>query len=238
MPSRVNKRGVLALTSVERFNGLTQLALSDVLLAPSHRKLVRKERSFMSNLLEVSSPLWLVVATFALPFLLGNFFLSLSNLRNAFHRKKQNHPKSITSMEKLTTIGMFLILVGIFHGNFLNIRAHFPDGWSGLPGHNHDRMTCPQLAVHNYYVEQLNIINWYREAMRSIDQIEENGGIWLDAPPHLDPNFPTDPILHPISDEQIADARDRIQKQFSDKMKANNVKYLKDMADCGYGFGA
>ena len=186
----------------------------------------------MINLLEVSSPLWLVVATFALPFILGNFSLILSNLRNALRRKKQNLPKSITSMEKLATIGMFLILVGIFSGNFLNIRAHFPDGWPGLPGHDHSQMTCEQLAEHNYYIKAYNLYTKFRADLAELDQIARNGGIWLDPPPHPDPNFPTDPILHPISDEQIAAARTRVERQYFAERDANYAAYRRALEDC------
>ena len=43
----------------------------------------------MSNLVEVSSLLWLVVATFVLPLIKGNFSLFLSKLQNTLRRKKQ-----------------------------------------------------------------------------------------------------------------------------------------------------
>lgn len=68
----------------------------------------------MSNLLEVSSPLWLVVAAFALPFILGNFSLILSNLRNALQRKKQKSARetatSLFSVGK--TVGMGVMFAG------------------------------------------------------------------------------------------------------------------------------
>ena len=44
MPSRVNKRGVLALSSVERFNGLAQIALSDVFACAKPSQLGKKRK--------------------------------------------------------------------------------------------------------------------------------------------------------------------------------------------------
>ena len=117
MPSRVNKRGVLALSSVERFNGLAQLALSDVFACAKPRNIVRKVLSFMNNLLEVSSPLWLVVAAFALPFILGNFSLFLSNLRNAFRRKKQKSARETTT--SLLSVGKKAVGMGVVFAGFL-----------------------------------------------------------------------------------------------------------------------
>ena len=117
MPSRVNERGVLALSSVERFNGLAQLALSDVFACAKPRNIVRKVLSFMNNLLEVSSPLWLVVAAFALPFILGNFSLFLSNLRNAFRRKKQKSARETTT--SLLSVGKKAVGMGVVFAGFL-----------------------------------------------------------------------------------------------------------------------
>ena len=119
MPSRVNKREVLALTSVERFNGLAQIALSDVFACaqPSKHNKNRKVLSFMNNLLEVSSPLWLVVATFALPFILGNVSLFLSNLRNALRRKKQKSARETAT--SLFSVGKKAVGMGVVFAGFL-----------------------------------------------------------------------------------------------------------------------
>lgn len=69
----------------------------------------------MSNLLEVSSPLWLVVATFA--FLLGNFSLILLNLRNALRRKKQKSAHETAT--SLFSVGKKAVGMGVVFAGFL-----------------------------------------------------------------------------------------------------------------------
>lgn len=71
----------------------------------------------MSNLIEVSSPLWLVVATFALPFILGNFSLFLSNLRNALRRKKQKSAHE--TADSLFLVGKKAVGMGVMFAGFL-----------------------------------------------------------------------------------------------------------------------
>ena len=65
----------------------------------------------MSNLLEVSSPLWLVVATFALPFILGNFSLSSSNLRNALRRGMQMLVRATANASRLAKKAVVIEMV-------------------------------------------------------------------------------------------------------------------------------
>ena len=71
----------------------------------------------MNNLLEVSSPLWLVVATFALPFILGNFSLFLSNLQNALRRKKQKSARETAT--SLFSVGKKSVGMGVVFASFL-----------------------------------------------------------------------------------------------------------------------
>ena len=71
----------------------------------------------MNNLLEVSSPLWLVVATFALPFILGNLSLSSSNLRNALRRKKQKSARETAA--SLFLVGKKAVGMGVVFAGFL-----------------------------------------------------------------------------------------------------------------------
>ena len=71
----------------------------------------------MSNLLEVSSPLWIVVAAFALPFILGNFSLSSSNLRNALRRGMQMLVRATANASRLA--GRAVVIGMVFAGLLL-----------------------------------------------------------------------------------------------------------------------
>lgn len=177
--------------------GVAQLALSDVFACAKLLQLSKKRKVllFMSNLLEVSNPLWLVVTTFALPFILVIFSLILSNLRNGLRRGMQ-------MLVRATAIASRLAWKSHCHRNGLcGIFARTPSS-------AHAKHVPEERSIWLMYFSDLEQINLIDQRCRSsaqgdaqeriLDALEDHMDCLERTPLYLIPDLPAGEWPNPI----------------------------------------